>query len=186
LEILDLPATIRRTLTEDLPIGDRAAQTGLRVLTRRAVRPPNPIDGGLCELWRFARRQCQLIRLYRRRLWWFAAFLVTTDLAVRIGLLTTITALPKASAATVVIAVLGSAATEIRLAIGRKLEVRDPVAFRVSQHLLAWMIVPVPLFRASVIWGAIITSPGVWRHVRYRVDRLGRVIGVVRRRYASN
>ncbi len=42
LAALDLPNTIGHALTEDLPIGDRAAQTGLRVLTRRAIRPPTP------------------------------------------------------------------------------------------------------------------------------------------------
>ena len=34
--LFDLPNTIGRTLTEDLPIGDRAAATGLRVLTRQS------------------------------------------------------------------------------------------------------------------------------------------------------
>src|SRR5215472_2599225 len=87
LKILDLPTTIGRTLTEDLPIGDRAAEVGLSVLTRRAIRPPTPIDSSLCELWRFARRQYQLIRLYRRGLWRFAAFVVTTDLVARLVLL---------------------------------------------------------------------------------------------------
>ena len=37
LDVLDLPTTIGRTLTEDLPIGDRVAETGLRLLTRRAI-----------------------------------------------------------------------------------------------------------------------------------------------------
>ncbi|HYZ42882.1 MAG TPA: glycosyltransferase, partial [Stellaceae bacterium] len=52
LEMLDLPSTIGSTLTEDLPIGDRAAEIGLRVLTRRAIRPPTPLDGSFFGLWR--------------------------------------------------------------------------------------------------------------------------------------
>jgi cellulose synthase/poly-beta-1,6-N-acetylglucosamine synthase-like glycosyltransferase len=178
LEILDLPSTIGRTLTEDLPIGDRAAVAGLRVLTRRAVRPLTPLDGSLRDLWRFGRRQYQLIRLYRRGLWRFAAFVVTTDLAARIVLLSTIAVSGFALAAILAVAGLGSIAAEVRLAIGRKLDATDSMGVRVAQHLLVWVILPGPLFHATVIWGGFVTSPVVWRHFRYVVDRTGRVIKV--------
>jgi len=182
LDILDLPNTIGRTLTEDLPIGDRAAETGLRVLTRRAIRPPTPLVGSFGDLWRFGRRQYQLIRLYRRGLWNFAAFVVTTDLIARITLLSTLTAWAWAPAFAVllVVAGLGSTAIEIRLAIGRKLGAPDGIGFRLSQHLLAWTILPAQVFHASVVWGGFVTSPVVWRHVRYVVDKTGRVIDISR------
>jgi len=185
LEALDLPNTIGRTLTEDLPIGDRAAQARLRVLTRRAIRPPTPLDGKLGDLWRFGRRQYQLIRLYRRELWCFAAFVVTTDLIARIVLLSSLTARGPALPAILMIATLGSIATEIRLAIGRKLGVADGIGFRLAQHLLVWTILPAPVFHASVIWGGAVTSPVVWRHARYIVDKTGQVIGVARRPYSD-
>jgi hypothetical protein len=185
LHILDMPTTIERTLTEDLPIGDRAAQTDLRVLTRRAIRPPTPIDGSLGNLWRFARRQYQLIRLYRSGLWRFAAFVVTTDLIARIAVLSSLVNARAALIAILVLACLGSIATEIRLAISRKLGISDGIGFRASQHLLAWTLLPGPLFHASVIWGGIVTSPVVWRHVRYLVDRTGQVTGVARRPHPS-
>jgi hypothetical protein len=185
LEILDLPKTIGRTLTEDLPIGDRAAEAGLRVLTRRAIRPPTPLDGSLRDFWRFGRRQYQLIRLYRRGLWRFAAVVVTTDLAARVALLCAMANSGVALAAILAVAALGSIAAEMRLAIGRKLGAADPVGFRVAQHLLVWAILPVPAFHASVIWGGFVTSPVVWRHVRYAVDRTGRVVNVVRQPHAE-
>lgn len=185
LEILDLPSTIGRALTEDLPIGDRAAEAGLRVLTRRAIRPLTPFDGSFRDLWRFGRRQYQLIRLYRRGLWRFAAFVVTTDLVARIVLLSTMTISGVALAATLATAALGSIAAEIRLAIGRKLDAADSIGFRVAQHLLIWTILPASLFHATVIWGAFVTSPVVWRHIRYVVDKTGRVIEVVRRPYSD-
>jgi hypothetical protein len=185
LASLDLPNTIGYTLTEDLPIGDRAARTGLRVLTRRAIRPPTPLAGNLRDGWRFARRQYQLIRLYRPGLWCFAAFVVTTDLAARIALLSNVLGWGAALPAILVLACLGSTATEIRLAIGRKLGVTDGIGFRVAQHLLAWTILPAPIFHASVIWGGAVTSPVVWRHVRYVVDKTGQVIDVVRRPYSD-
>ena len=185
LHILDMPTTIERTLTEDLPIGDRAAQTDLRVLTRRAIRPPTPIDGSLGDLWRFARRQYQLIRLYRSGLWRFAAFVVTTDLIARIAVLSSLVNARAALIAILVLACLGSIATEIRLAISRKLGISDGIGFRASQHLLAWTLLSGPLFHASVIWGGIVTSPVVWRHVRYLVNRTGQVTGVARRPHPS-
>jgi hypothetical protein len=183
LAALDLPNTIGRALTEDLPIGGRAAQMGLRVLTRRAIRPPTPLAGDLRDVWRFARRQYQLIRLYRPALWCFAAFVVTTDLAARIALLSNVLGWGAALPAILVLACLGSTATEIRLAIGRKLGATDGIGFRLAQHLLTWTILAGPMFHASVIWGGAVTSPVVWRHVRYVVDNTGQVIDVARRPY---
>jgi hypothetical protein len=185
LDLLDLPTTIGRTLTEDLPIGDRAAQTGLRVLTRRAIRPRTPLGGKLGALWRFGRRQYQLIRLYRRELWGFAAFVVTTDLIARVVLLSDLAAWGPSLFAILIIAALGSIATEVRLAIGRKLDASDGIGFRVAQHLAVWTILPAPVFHASVIWGGIITSRVAWRHVRYVVDKTGHVIDVARRPYSD-
>jgi len=185
LEILDLPSTIGRTLTEDLPIGDRAAKAGLRILTRRAIRPLSPLDGSLRDLWWFGRRQYQLIRIYRRGLWRFAAFVVTTDLVARIVLLSTMAFSGVALTAILAVAALGSIAAEVRLAIGRKLNAADGIGLRSAQHLLVWAILPAPAFHVSVIWGGLVTSPVVWRHVRYVVDRTGRVIDVIRRPYSD-
>jgi glycosyl transferase family 21 len=186
LETLDLPATIGRTLTEDLPIGDRAAETHLRVLTRRAIRVPTPLDGRLQDLWRFGRRQYQLIRIYRPGLWSYAAVVVTADLSARLVLLS-MSIVPGASgpalSAVLVAAASGSVATEIRLAVGRRLGLADRIGFRLWQHLLVWLILPLPAFHASVIWGGFVTSPVRWAHIGYVVDRRGRVTDVTRRPY---
>jgi hypothetical protein len=168
-----------------LPIGDRAAQTGLRVLTRRAIRPLTPLGGKLGALWRFGRRQYQLIRLYRRELWGLAAFVVTTDLIARVVMLSDLAAWGPSLFAILIIAALGSIATEVRLAIGRKLDASDGIGFRMAQHLAVWTILPAPVFHASVIWGGIITSRVAWRHVRYIVDKTGHVIDVARRPYSD-
>jgi hypothetical protein len=185
LDTLDLPNTIGRTLTEDLPIGDRATEAGLRVLTRRAIRLPTPVDGSFGDLWRFGRRQYQLIRIYRSGLWSFAALIVTTDLIARIALLSTVAHWGPGWTMILIVAGLGSITTEIRLAIGRKLGAPDGIGSRLSQHALAWAILPAVAFHASVIWGGFVTSPVIWRHVRYVVDRAGRVVGVSRLPYAD-
>lgn len=185
LEMLDLPNTIGYALIEDLPIGERSAQVGLRVLTRRAIRPPTPLAGSISDGWCFARRQYQLIRLYRPGLWGFAAFVVTSDLAARIFLVSQLASWGMALPVLLMLAALGSSATEIRLAISRKLGVADGIGFRFAQHLLVWTILPAHVFHASVVWGGAITSPVVWRHIRYAVDKTGRVIEVSRRPYSD-
>jgi Glycosyl transferase family 21 len=185
LERLELPNTIGRALTEDLPIGERAAEAGLRVLTRRAIRPPTPLGGSLRDLWRFGRRQYQLIRLYRPGLWRFAAFTVTVDLVARVLLLAAMPVSRLALIALLMLAGLGSVAIEIRLAIGRKLGVTDLAGVRASQHLSAWALLPAQVFHASVIWGGFVTSPVQWAHVRYSVNKTGRVIGVARQPYSE-
>jgi len=186
LDQLDLPVTIGRTLTEDLPIGDRAAQSRLRILTRRAIRPPTPLRGSLPDLWRFSRRQYQLIRLYRSELWCFAAFVVTTDLIARVVLLSTLASSALSLPALLLVAALGSVAAQIRLAISGKLGATDGIGFRLTQHLLVWAIFPVLVFHASVIWAGAVKSPVVWRHVRYIVDKTGLVVDAVRRPYSDN
>ena len=185
VEILDLPNTINHTLTEDLPIGDRAAETGLRVLMRCAIRPLTPLSGSFFGLWRFARRQCQLVRLYRPGLWRFAAFIVTTDLLARIALLPAAAISGVALAAIIAVAALGSITAEIRLAVGRKLGAADGIGFRLVQHLFIWMVLPAAAFTVSVIWGGFVTSTVDWAHIRYLVDRTGRVIEVIRRPYSD-
>ena len=131
------------------------------------------------------RRQYQLIRLYRPGLWCFAAFVVTTDLAARAALLSNMLDWGAALPAIFILGCLGSTAAEIRLAIGRKLGITDGFGFRLAQHLLVWTILPAPMFHASVIWGGAVTSPVVWRHVRYIVDKTGKVIDIARRPYSD-
>src|SRR5262249_19250314 len=185
LELLDLPKTIGRALTEDLPMGGCAAATGLKVLTRRAIRAPTPLSGSFRDLWRLARRQYQLLRLYRRGLWYFAALVVTSDLLARLVLLSKLWVAGPALPAILVLACLGSIGTEVRLTIGKRLGVPDRVGFRLCQHLLTWTILPFPGFHASVIWGGCITSSVVWAHIRYAVDNKGSVIEVTRRPHSD-
>ncbi len=111
------PGGRNRAAGVDAP-GDPAADTA-----RAAI---------FADLWRFGRRQYQLIRLYRPRLWCFAAFVVTTDLIARLALLSTLPAWPPGWAAILVVAGLGSITVEIRLAIGRKLGAPDGIGFRLS------------------------------------------------------
>jgi hypothetical protein len=181
LDMIDAPKTLARALTEDLVIGDRAAALGLRVMTRRGLRLPTPLDGTIGALWRFGRRQYQIVHIYRPGAWWCAVGSCTADLAARASLAVVAFAPePIAIIALIGLVVLGSVTTELRRAVGRRLGVTDPPGFWLAQHLLVWSILPVPAFHASIVWASAIRSPVTWAHVRYVVDRHGRVVGALR------
>jgi hypothetical protein len=186
IERIDMPATLSHALTEDLVIGDRAIAIGLRIVIRRGVRVPTPLRATTAELWRFARRQLQGVQVYRRRLWFVTLASHTGDLLARLALIAAAIGAGGAvrlgaGACLLALALLGSAATQIRVSVGRKLEVPDRPALVVAQHLLVWTIVPALLFYVSALWASVIYSPVGWAHVRYTVDWRGRVVAARRR-----
>ena len=184
LDAIGMTATLADALTEDLPIADRAADIGLRVLARTALQVPTPLDSGLIRLWRFARRQYQMANGCRPGLWRLAFAAHSADLIARLTLVTAALsgglAMQIAIAILIVLGVLDTAAIEIRRAIGRRLGAIDPRGFTLAHHLVAWTALPIPLFHATAIWAGAWHSSVTWHHVRYTVDRRGRVTGAMR------
>ena len=180
LELIDAPASLAHTLSDDLAIAGRAAALRLRVVTRRALRVPTPLDGSLGALWRFGRRQYQIAHIYRPAAWWFALIVITADLGARLTLVAgAFTLDPLSIGALVGLGVLGSVAAAVRRAIGRRLAVVDPPGFALAQHLLVWATLPLAAFHASLVWAAAVRSPVAWAHVRYTIRR-GRVVAASR------
>jgi hypothetical protein len=187
LRAVDMPGTLAHALTEDLAIDDKGLALGLRILTPAGLRLPTPLDLGLVGLWRFARRQYQIVRGYRRLLWWCALAVTTADLTARailLGVAAAGTGAPQwlALAALLAVALIGSASIALRCAFGRRLGARDPTALVAAFHALAWAILPLAAFHAAVIWASALYSPVDWAHVRYTVDNRGRVLRAARRR----
>jgi hypothetical protein len=181
LDRIDAPASLAHTLSDDFTFASRAAALRLRVVTRRALRVPTPLDGSLAALWRFGRRQYQIAHIYRPETWWFALIVATADFGARATLAAVACALdPVAIGALVGLGLLGSVATEARRRISRRLAVTDPAGFALAQHLLVWATLPLAAFHASIVWAAVLRSSVVWAHVRYRVDRRGRVVAASR------
>ena len=185
LEILDLARTLDREVVEDLPIGGRVAETGLRLLTRRALRVPAPLRGSWCELWSFGRRQGQFVRLYRPRLWCCASLIATADFLARVVLAWHLLAegSPPALRVLALVAASGSVATEFRRAVGRRIGVADGLVCTTYQHLLIWAILPIGAWYISLIWASAFTSVVRWAHVQYSLDRSGRVLAAQRHPY---
>ncbi len=191
LDRLDMAATLAHALTEDLVIADRAATLGLRVLIRRGLRVPTPLRGDTVTMWRFARRQMQGMRVYRRPLWMAALLCHSGELAARVLLVvalaagnTVIVAIAAGSLAAV--ALLGSVVTNLRCSIGRRLDAPDSRRAIVAQHVLAWAIFPALVFYVSAIWASVVYSPVRWAHIRYIVDARGRVHSASRSPYVSD
>jgi hypothetical protein len=177
LEIVDLPSTFERQVVEDMPIADRLAEAGLRLLTRRAVRVPTPLRGSWRDMWAFGRRQSQFVRIYRPRLWLIAGGMASADLFARVMLVWDLFAADSVAALAILAcaAGLGSATAELRFAIGRKIGAADGPSTRVCQHLLVWATLPIGAFYVGLIWAGAVVSPIRWAHVRYALDRSGRV-----------
>jgi hypothetical protein len=190
LTALDLPVLLARAATEDGMIGTQAETLGLRVVTRRGLRLPTPLGGSLLSLWRFARRQYQLVRLYRPGVWLLACGVCTADLLARAILVFAAFSAGAPAARIAILALLalglsGSITAKLRFAVGRRLGVADPISFVLAHHALVWSFLPAAAFHASAIWAGFFYSPMVWAHVRYTVDRRGRVIGAVRSPYPT-
>jgi hypothetical protein len=185
LETLDLAKTLDRELVEDAPIGTRVAETGLKLLTRRALRVPTPLGGSWRELWAFGRRQGQFVRLYRPWLWRCASLIATADFFARAVLAREALAAGSVPALRVLalIAVAGSVATELLRAVGRRIGAADGLASTVYQHLLTWGILPIGAWYVSLIWASAFTSVVRWAHIEYLVDRSGRVLAARRHPY---
>ena len=185
LEILDLARTLDREVVEDAPIGRRVAETGLRLLTRRALRVPTPLAASWRELWAFGRRQGQFVRLYYPRLWCSACLVTTADFLARVMLVWSLLAAGSLPALAVLafIAASDSIATELRRAVGRRIGAGDGLASACYQHLLTLAILPIGACYASMIWASAFTSVVRWAHVQYWLDRSGRVLAVRRHPY---
>jgi hypothetical protein len=185
LAALDLPALLARAATEDGVIGLKVDALGLRLMVRRGLRLPTPLGGTALAAWRFARRQYQLLRIYRPGAWLLVCGVCTADLLARIILVLAAFTVDGAGeriaiAALILAGFLGSVTVELRSSIGRRLGSADPAGLRLANHLLVWSFLPAIMLHVSAIVAGWIYSPIVWAHVRYRIDRQGRVVSAVR------
>ena len=130
----------------------------------------------------------QFVRIYLPGLWWVAFLLAVVDLCARLTLLLSAIATPRFSIA--IAALLGVAAldlisAELRLNASARLGVDDVVAFKMLNRLFALIILPLPLTLTAILLASFPTSHIAWAHVRYHVDKKGRVLQVERDASAS-
>jgi hypothetical protein len=185
---LDLPATLAYDISDDLAIERRAAEIGLRVLVRPALRTPTPLDGDARRVFSFARRQLQYLWLYRPALWCFGTAVTVCDLIARLFLLVRLAsvagdALPLACVVAAIVA-MDALSVTFRLLASARIGVSDARAFQIVQYGLAATIVPLPLAWASLFCLSFRPSSIKWAHVRYEVEKGGRVRRVWRDSHA--
>lgn len=169
LAALEPERILADTLSDDCTIGKHAGVLGLRVLTRRALLVPTPTDGGLVSVWKFARRQYQICRIYVPSLWWLALGTLSTRL-VAWGLLLAYIDRMEARLAIGALTAMAVTGCIIQARVALRLGFPDaPIAHSV-QCLLAVFKPVVDLFH----WTAVVTAfaSGVvrWSHVTYRVS----------------
>jgi hypothetical protein len=68
----------------------------------------------------------------------------------------------------------------LRLDASRRLGVVDTRSFRMLNRVFAWTILPLPLVGSALLCASFAASHIAWAHVRYTVDKTGRVLRVER------
>ena len=182
LEKLDAARLLGSTLSDDCSIGAQAATLGLRVLTRRALRVPTPASGGVLALWRFGRRQYQIIRLYRPSLWWLA-FLALSSRVTAWGVLLANIEQEWARLAILALLLLALLAVLIQALVGRRLGMADPLAMTVLQGFLALCKPLLDVFHWSLTLAAWDTRTIRWGHLAYCVSGPAQIAVMSRRRW---
>jgi hypothetical protein len=166
---LDVSATLGRSLSDDMAIGEQAAARGLRVLTRRALFVKTPISFDLIHAWQFGRRQYQMIHLYRPVLWALALFVLTTRLAAWGVVIAQLGTSLVAQIGAILLIGLAVTKLAVRRSIAARLGYGDPVGVRAAQLGLAVCEPLVDLFHWSMVVAGAQARRICWGHLRYEV-----------------
>ncbi|WP_454917642.1 glycosyltransferase [Xanthobacter sediminis] len=187
---MDLSGSLDHTLSDDLSISLRAAESGLRIVTRGALYIASPSDLGLIPAWRFARRQYQICHIYRPWLWRLALAIIGLRLAAWAAAGTALaTGTPAtgsplagwAAGALAGLSLLGLLKQYLVGVIAARVGLPDPASVRLGQLLLGIVQPVADAFHFSVILAAAWTGTVRWGHVTYDVRGPDR-IRVKRRR----
>jgi len=177
---MDLPRRLSLTLSDDLVIGAAAAERGLRQLRRRALLLPTPAEAGVLA---FARRQAQIMRVYRPG-WWTLGALGTL---VSLGGWTAL-ALAAADGSVLAAAILafGMAAGLARWPAQRRVGATigappDPPGTAAALAAIAALPPLVGAFGALLYLASAVPRRIRWRHVDYALGGPEEVRVVARR-----
>ena len=168
MAILQPGLSLATTLSDDCTLGEHAAARDLRVLTRRALLVPTPAIGGLVSGWRFGRRQYQIIHLYRPRLWWLAATVLTVRLGAWVLLFAHLD-FAGARLALIALIMMSFAGFVVQSLISQRLGFTDRVGVCFGQGLLALLKPLVDLFHWSAVVAAVFCRTIRWGHIVYRI-----------------
>lgn len=178
---LSLPRILERTLSDDLAIAAAASALDLRVLNRRALLVPTPIQHSLRSAWSFGRRQYTIVRVYRPWLWLLALLALS---ALVISWASILLSLPDpnfARTALLLFAALALGKTLALESIGHGLGLRESPTARMSQYALVVLKPLVDLFHLSIIVASAQPRILKWAHVTYRIRGPDRITVTERR-----
>lgn len=176
---MDLRGSLSDTLSDDLSISQRAAEVGLRSVTRGMLFVASPTGQSCAPAWRFARRQYQICHIYRPWLWRLALFTIGLRLTAWAAAVTLLLTRPDAEgwalAALVLLSGLGLAKQFAVGRVARRVGLPDPASVRLGQLALGIAQPLVDLFHFSVILAAGWTRTVRWGHVTYEIKGPNRI-----------
>jgi hypothetical protein len=166
---MNLAEALADTLSDDLTIATRAAESGLRILTRGALLVDSPTSLDLPGAWRFAVRQYRIGHIYRPGLWLLAATAVNVRLAAWIAALWSGFAGGPLAWGLAGLATLAVLKQYMVSEVARRLDMPDPVSVKAVQLLLGLLQPLVDIFHAGALLAAGRTRWLKWGHVTYEI-----------------
>jgi hypothetical protein len=155
-----LAESLAKSFSTDGAISRRAAETGARMLTRRAVLLATPPEGGEGSAWGFKRRQLQILRIYRPGFWVLLGVLLHME-ACGLPLI-----LIGAWWAAAPLAALALLRVGLHAHVARRIGLPDSPAALLGQALASLF---APAFILALFWSSASWRVIRWRHVEYRV-----------------
>lgn len=168
-ERMDLRRTLARTLSDDLSIAQSAAAAGLRTVTRGSLLVPSPTELAFVPAWRFARRQYQIVHLYRPLLWWLAFTVIGLRIAGYAAALFLALEDVIGLLALSALAGLGLLKQYLTGEFARRAGHPDPASVRCVQLFFGLLQVLPDIFHLSVILGAARIRLVHWGHIAYEI-----------------
>lgn len=182
LDRLDLPRLWDRAMSDDLVLTRAARAAGLLVYAPLTVRPPSPVGGDAGGVMEYGVRQYRLLRLHVPVFWPLAGIALLLPL---LGGAVAIMATAGGDAAA--LGCLGLAAMLHGLRIRLRGAIADavlpPAAAAGARHVLArglWLRPAAGLLALAAWAGSARGRDIAWAGRRYRLDRAGRVTGLLR------
>jgi hypothetical protein len=175
MQKLETAKILSDTLSDDCTIGQHAGALGLRMLTRRALLVPTPLENGLLPLWRYARRQYQICRIYVPALWWLAFGMLSSRLVAWALLFAHLEHPPARFALGALVAMTFSGCV-VQSMVGRRLGFPDAPGSRLAQCGLSVFKPVVDLFHWTAVAAASATRTVRWSHVTYGVRGPTRIL----------
>ena len=160
---------LENTVSDDLMLAEYATKNNYRVLNRRVLLVPSRPPAGLLQVWNFAVRQLQIIKIYRPGLWLIEFVRITLLIACWLVMFTCSDNRIILYSSIAIVFSLLCMKHIVSLSIASCLGYRDRPDVRLSQFGLVFCRPLIDLFMFMVLFRSLCKREVQWSHVTYLV-----------------